>query len=94
MRGNGFRKSFCTKGSQKQNQKLARPSLNRGLAALSWPGCSLCVLLGLIAVGLYSCYGTALANSCAQLLAHLSRPAPTRNFSRSGERGVFQGPIV
>ena len=53
MRGNGFRKSFCTKGSQKQNQKLARPSLNPGLAALSWPGCSLCVLLGLIAVGLY-----------------------------------------
>ena len=57
MRGNGFRKSFCTKGSQKQNQKLARPSLNPGLAALSWHGCSLCVLLGLIAVGLYSFHG-------------------------------------
>ena len=45
-------------GSQKRNQKLARPSrtlewVNPGLAALSWPGCSLCVLLGLIAVGLY-----------------------------------------
>ena len=75
MRGNGFRKSFCTKGSQKQNQKLARSSLNPGLAALSWPGCSLCVLLGLIAVGLYSCYGSGAANSCAAWLRGLAQGA-------------------
>ena len=99
MRGNGFRKSFCTKGSQKQNQKLARPSLNPGLAALSWPGCSLCVLLGLIAVGLYSFYGTGLGQQLCRLAQGaehqtLERPQISRSSVRISLRVDFAGSIL